>query len=335
MDAIEVLVDSGLEKRILPNTKTILYVGIRFDYCHSSLGLSYEHFNFYKTLERMNYSLIYFDYDRLMIQYDNEEIVSKMLLEAVYYYQPDILFYFNYKDWINHEVWKEISENTPTKTIIWLGDDHWRYDETESIWELFNLIITTDKKGFNKRVGKYFVQLSQWACGYYFTSKWAQSKMTENNKKIYDVCFVGRCYGERKEAIDTIRDAGIDINAFGPGWGNDNDRRFSQVEFIEIYNQSKIVLNLSLSSEGVPTIKTRDFEVPGCNSLLLTRYSEEICEYFEPCEEIATYSDKDDVIKQIRYYLKYRTEREQVAKAGYERVLKDHTYEKRFKEFLL
>ncbi len=123
--AIESLVDIELEEH-MRTAKSILYVGIRFDYGHPSWGLSYEHYNFYRTFLNMGYSLIYFDYDRLYTKYGQDKI-SKMLLEACYYYNPDILFYFNFHDWIDHEVWREISEDCPTKTFIWVGDDGWRF----------------------------------------------------------------------------------------------------------------------------------------------------------------------------------------------------------------
>ena len=334
LKSIEVLVDEELEKRLLLGVKTILYVGIRYDYGHPEWGLSYEHYNFYQTFLNMGYSLIYFDYDRLYCKYGNEKI-SKILLEAVYYYQPDILFYFNFHDWIKHEVWKEISNKTATKTIIWSTDDYRRYDETKSIWELFNLIITTDKESYNKRKIKgYDVKLSQWACGYYFTSEWSRQNLSLNIPKIYDVNFVGRCYGEREEFIETLRKHKIKIATFGPGWKGENNRKFSQMEFINIFRQSKIVLNTSHSIDGLYTIKGRDFEAPGCGSLLLTKNSDEIREYFIPGKEIVTYKDVDDAAEKIKFYLKNDIEREKIAENGYKRVLKDHTYEKRFEEFL-
>ena len=57
-------------------------------------------------------------------------------------------FYFHYLDWIKHSVWTEISDALPTRTIIWLADDHWRYEDTKPIWALFNLVVTTDRNGY-------------------------------------------------------------------------------------------------------------------------------------------------------------------------------------------
>jgi len=323
--AIEVLIDEDLERHLKQGKKTVLYVGIKYDYGNKDWGLSYEHYNFYHALLNMDYSLIYFDYDRLKQKYGIKKM-SQMLREAVYYYQPDILFYYHYHDWIEHSIWKEISNELPTKTIVGLGDDHWRYEETRSVWELFNLVVTTDERGYEKKNEEGFcnVFLSQWACNHFMYKNL-------NLPRIYDVGFIGRCYGERENFVNTLKRQGINIATFGQGWENSN--RISQADLIRIYNQSKISLNLSFVSKGdIVQVKGRDFEAPGCGSLLLTRDTKEIAEYFVPGEEIITYQDANDAADKIKYYLKNEDLREKIAKNGYERVMREHTYEKRFSE---
>jgi spore maturation protein CgeB len=323
--SIEVLMDEELEKHLKHGKKTVLYVGIRYDYGNKDWGLSYEHYNFYHTLLNMDYSLIYFDYDRLNQKYGIKKM-SQMLCEAVYYYQPDILFYYHYKDWIEHDVWREISKELPTKTIIGLGDDHWRYEETRPVWKLFNLVVTTDEKGYERRKEEGFdnVFLSQWACNHFMYKNL-------NLPRIYDITFIGRCYGERQEFIETLKRQGINITTFGQGW--ENSSRVSQADLIRIFNQSKISLEISFASKGDKIqIKGRDFEAPGCGSLLLTNDTEQIAKYFIPGVEIVTYQDATDAAEKIKYYLKNEEERKKIAQKGYERVMREHTYEKRFSD---
>lgn len=323
--ATEVLVDVNLEKHLRIKEKSILYVGIRYDYGHPDWGLSFEHYNFYHTFLNMGYSLIYFDYDRLHYKYGDKRI-SEMLLEAVYYYNPDILFYFHFHDWIDYDAWHRISNEFPTKTIIWLSDDRWRYEESRPIWELFNLVITTDKKGIERRKEEGFnnILLGQWGCNNYLCNKL-------NITKIYDVVFIGGCHGNRKELVEQLIKEGIKIKTFGRGWGNGNEGRISQLDLIRIYNQSKIVFNMSFTSKmDRIQVNSRDFEAPGCGSLLLTRDTDEIRECFMPDKEIITYKDVDDAVDKIKFYLMNDAEREKIAKNGYKRVMKDHTYENRF-----
>ena len=326
--SIEVLIDEDIEKHLKfkNNKKTIMYIGIRYDYGKKTAGLSFEHYNFYHALLHMGYSIIYFDYDKIKQKYGIEKL-SELLREAVYYYQPDILFYFHFHDWIKHSVWTEISDALPTRTIIWLADDHWRYEDTKPIWALFNLVVTTDRNGYEKRMKEGFsnVFLSQWGCNHFL-----YKNLNLNVPKLYDVSFIGRCYGEREEFVETLKREGIRVSTFGQGWKG-NSSRVSQADLIRIYNRSKISLNLSSASEkGKIQIKGRDFEAPGCGSLLLTKDTPEISEYFIPGEEIITYQDANDAAEKVRYYLGNEEERARIAKKGYERVIKAHTMENRF-----
>ena len=321
--SVEVLIDEELEKHFKNDKETILYVGIRYDYGKKNWGLSYEHYQFYDTLLNMDYSLIYFDYDRIKQRFGATKM-AQMLREAVYLYHPDILFYFHFHDWVEHYVWKEASAELPTKTIVMLADDQWRYEETKPVWKLFNLIVTADSKGFEKRRKEGFanVFLTQFGCNHFLYKNL-------NLARTLDVSFVGRCYGERKNFVDAIKRHGINISTFGLGWGS--GRRISQADLIKIYNESKISLNISFSSGGNRIqVKGRDFEAVACGSLLLTKDTKEIAEYFVPGEEIITYRDANDAAEKVEYYLKNEDERERIAKKGYERLLKEHTMEKRF-----
>jgi spore maturation protein CgeB len=79
-------------------------------------------------------------------------------------------------------------------------------------------------------------------------------------------------------------------------------------------------------------IKGRNFEVPGCRGFLLTGRADNLDEYYEIGKEVVCFDDVDDMIDKVRYYLKHEDERSTIAQAGYERTLRDHTYERRFDE---
>lgn len=85
---------------------------------------------------------------------------------------------------------------------------------------------------------------------------------------------------------------------------------------------------------GGPTeqIKGRNFEVPGCGGFLLTGNAENLSSYYDIGKDVVCFHDIDDMVQKIRYYLKHEDERAAIAQAGYERTLREHTYEQRFKE---
>lgn len=320
--SIEALMQEELEGRLSQNRKTVLYVGLRYDYGNRNWGLSYEFFNFYNTLANMNCSVIFFDYDRLRQKYGQEKM-SQILRETAYYYDPDFVLYFHFHDWIDHRVWKEISEFS--KSIIWLADDQWRYEETRQVWKLFNLVVTTDRKGFERRKHEGFdnVFLSQWGCNHFL---YRDMKM----QRIHDVTFVGRAYGRRMDFVRVLRNKGVNIRTFGQGWNK--SPRIHQSDLLKIYNQSKISLNISFSSteKGELQIKGRDFEAPSCGSLLLTQEQESLSQYFTPNKEIVTYKDAYDAADKIKYLLKNQDILNRIAENGKRRVIREHTFEKRF-----
>lgn len=88
----------------------------------------------------------------------------------------------------------------------------------------------------------------------------------------------------------------------------------------------------TLFSSSGPQIKGRTFEVPGAGGFLLSGRADNIEEYFVPGAEIALFENESDLLEKIRHYMAYPEERERVRKAGYARALRDHTYERRFRE---
>jgi spore maturation protein CgeB len=322
--SIEVLSEEYIEKNIVLGKPLVLYVANRYDYGDPTRGLGYEHYNFYNTFLRSGYSFIYFDYDRITKSVGAKRM-SRILREVVYNYQPEFLFYFHYCDLVDHLVWQEISNELSVNTIIYLADDFWRHEITRPVWSLFNVVVTLDKDAYNKRIkeGLSNVFLSQWGANSFIYHDLGLERK-------YDVSFVGQAYGNRPRIINILRKAGIKVYTFGRGWPN--KKRIYQSDLIKIYNQSKIVFNISYSSRGNLAVNARDFEVPACGSLLLTHDIPNIYNYFMPGKEIVTYNDFDDAIEKIKYYLSHDKERKIIAKAGHERILRCHKYEKRFDE---
>jgi spore maturation protein CgeB len=82
-------------------------------------------------------------------------------------------------------------------------------------------------------------------------------------------------------------------------------------------------------------IKGRNFELPGCAAFQLSGQAENLATYLTPGREIALYDSTDDLVDKIRHYLKHEDERAAIARGGYERTLREHTWVHRFTEVLL
>ena len=101
----------------------------------------------------------------------------------------------------------------------------------------------------------------------------------------------------------------------------------------KIFKCSKINLNITLRSikSGIPQ---RAFDIMGCGGFLLSNYQPEMAEYFIPGKDLVLYDSVDDLIQKIDYYLSHEEERLQIAKNGYEKVKRYHTYDTRLTEIL-
>ena len=147
----------------------------------------------------------------------------------------------------------------------------------------------------------------------------------------FDVTFVGGKYGWRPWFISRLQKMGINVVTFGPGWENGS---LSNEEMVKLYSRSRI--NLGFAGVGyskkLMCLKGRDFEVPMSGGLYLTQDNPELSLVYEVGKEIVTYKDAKDCAQKIKYLLDHPEEAEKIRKAGRERALKDHTWEKRFEQ---
>lgn len=339
----------------------IVYTACKYDYMDASRGYSFEYHNFYGTLEHMkNIELIYFPYDQILDT--GRDKFNNDLLELVKKEKPDLLFVTMFTDQLKKEMIDYISEKTNCETFAWFCDDCWRFYNYSKYWTPhFNWVSSTDISApvNYKKIGYKNLIRTQFACNHFLYKPL-------DLPKIYDVTFVGQPHGDRIKIVEKIKKAGIDIQCWGKGWPNG---RVSQEDMIRIFSQSKININFAKGSGDVNLrglariffkkenglirfqnpkywidnvksllgniknhIKGRNFEILGCKGFLITGNADNLKDYYQDGKEVVIYKDTKDLIEKIRYYLAHDQEREAIAKAGYERTLRDHTYEKRFNE---
>lgn len=141
--------------------------------------------------------------------------------------------------------------------------------------------------------------------------------------KKYDITFVGSKTDRRKKILATLEKY---FNIFTPNiWDSK--------EINEVFNKSKIVLNMHLSD--MLNTETRIGEVLGSGSFLLT---EELSsqELFSDGEHLIQWykGDIEDLIKKVQYYLLNEDEREKIAENGYHFAIKQHNFETRMHQLL-
>jgi spore maturation protein CgeB len=83
---------------------------------------------------------------------------------------------------------------------------------------------------------------------------------------------------------------------------------------------------------SIPQIKARPFEILAQNAFLISGYADDMDNYYEDGKEIVYYRTIPELIEKVRYYLPRDEEREKIAQAGYKRTIREHSYEKRFRD---
>lgn len=152
----------------------------------------------------------------------------------------------------------------------------------------------------------------------------------------YDITFIGtyykKLYAEREDILNAVKDLGLNI------WGNkawldtslkDYYRGHPSIEeMAEIYKNTCIGINADISTEVAGTgVNLRPFEVTAAGVMLLNRDDrQDIFNLFEDGKEFVSFHGVEDVRQKVEYYIKHRAERDAIAKAGFERTKREHTY---------
>lgn len=315
----------------------ILFCAMRYDYGNPKRGYSYEYYNYLPTFKKLGHQAITFDYMSIYQKLGRDKM-NDLLFKTVKDLKPDLLFCSLFEEQLKKEVLSEISK-TKTTTFTWFYDDSWRFDNFCRQWiPAFNWIGTTEEFMVKKyqEVGFDNAIYLPFAVN-------PQVYKPEKVKKIFDVTFIGGPHGFRNHYYEKLKSANIKTTFFGETWAG----RLSYKDMVKLFSQSKVNLNFTETSyQGnqftfylrrfnlIPRIKqhkARIFEIPGSGGFELSGWTKGIENLYEPGKEIEIFKSSGELIEKCQYYLKETKKREAIAKAGYVRTLKDHTYEKRFK----
>lgn len=328
----------------------ILFAAQKHDYGIPARGLSYEYYNFYEPLVAMGHEVVFLD---LATASAGPGAADGALHRTVASVRPDLLFTFLFGDEVSPGAVKATTASGLT-TLNWFADDHWRFDEfTRHFAPAFGWVATTATSALPKYAAL--------GCRNVVKTQWAAVPQPVSNSKptmTQDVSFVGQMYGERRDLVERLSQAGTPVRTWGTGWAVGLRHRLAarapvvrrmggaaalaraqarsrctQAEMIKVFGSSRINLNFTEASQGGEAqIKGRTFEVPACGGFLLSGEAEGLDSYYEEGKELVVFHGREDLVNKVRYYLRHESERGLIAAAGYERTVAEHTYERRFSE---
>ena len=160
------------------------------------------------------------------------------------------------------------------------------------------------------------------------------------NKYGFDILRLGDIDQKLRKLDNEIRSAVI--SKINSDYGQLVYPSLSDDEYTKRVATAGAVINIAesrynhdfLNHKVVYGANLREFETTMSGTLLFTQYSDEIESLFDIGKEICCYHNEHDLAEKVHYYMRNDIERERIAKAGYERAIRDHTWERRFEDFL-
>jgi hypothetical protein len=201
---------------------------------------------------------------------------------------------------------------TPHPFASWASDTHLGYDYRLSLAKKADFAFCAQKRAVEefKRDG---VQNSLWLPHAVEPLAYPKGDLVT---KHHEVCFVGHVNSaNRVEALDRLFSEFPNFH-YGQALFEGAAQRFAD---------SKVCFNISMLDD----LNMRTFEIMATGSFCLTNWIPTIEDLFEDGKHLVLYRSLDEMVDKAKYYLSHDEEREKIAQAGYEEVIKKHTIQDR------
>lgn len=209
-------------------------------------------------------------------------------------------------------------KKAPCATLAILSDDQWRREYGLSLYPYFDYFMAQAIDSELAYGPKYLP--FEWAI-------WEGLYTQTEQPRDIPVAFLGQLYGDRGEYLFRLMASGVPCLVQGYGF----PKELHSSELHTLMQRIQIGLSFSRSSDGsCLQIKTRPFETCAAGALLICEYAPGIEALLTPDVEAVFFTNTQEMIDKVKYYLAHPDEAQAIAAAGRARVLKDHTYAKRW-----
>ncbi len=272
--------------------------------------------NYYQPLLETFSRAIAYDYAKRMTEIGvkgmNEEIIELVRRERPRY----VIWLRNMYEFLESTFASVRSEGS--KIIGLFVDDEYRFAYYSKWWTPYvDYVVTFDFEALPKYQALGARVIHVLPCeGTPVALDWS------NIEEKYEVSFVGgKGKSCRENYVNELKKRNIPVSLFGKGW---EGGYVSTNDMIDIFTTSKINLNFS-GTDHRTGLKGRMTFILLAGGFLLTEYTPGLEKYFQLGKEIICFKNSKEMTDKINYYLSHDEERRAIARAGWERAVKEYT----------
>lgn len=289
----------------------------------------------HRAIGRLPQTVKHYLYDK------GRRAVDRTILNAAREIKPDYIFVTKAK-YIAISTLDELRTIAPT--INWYSDMMSNWGSIQAVIDHYDYFFNYDRYVINllQSQGHKNSYHLPWAGYLQKTDKWPDKKDYK-----YNITFIGSYHPElfpREASFKGLKELGLNI------WGNKEwfntplrdcyrgyimpSKGQGQGEVQKVYQESKIGLYFdSLYDTPGTGITLRPFEITSAGSMMLGQvYREELPELFQAGKEFVSFAGISELKEKAKYYLEHESEREKIARNGFERARNEHTYIDRMKK---
>jgi spore maturation protein CgeB len=159
----------------------------------------------------------------------------------------------------------------------------------------------------------------------------------ERERLQCDVMIAASLYYYRQEILQQLGEFDLKVWGYRPDWlvyrlqARHGGGEIVLQEKAKAMQAARICLN-TLHYAEVNGLNCRAFEIAGCGGFQLVSAVPVLAEHFQPGSEVASFDSVEDLLEQIRHYLRHPDAAAAIAARGQARAHAEHTYEHRLEE---
>ena len=234
-----------------------------------------------------------------------------------------------------------IKAATRAPLVLWYPDPIWSFRRHMFLNAPYDMLFFKDPYLVNiirSKLGKRVFYMPECYCPHSLDPAMAEPI---DSAWATDLCIAGNLYAYRVALFQNLEGRNLKIwGSPAPTWmrtgglGPMIQNRFvAHADKVRAFRGAKIVLN-TLNPSEIWGTNVRTFEACGAGAFQIVDWRPGLAQLFEIGAEVEIFTDLEDLDAKIERYLATPEERDEIARAGHARALRDHTYRLRLGQLL-